>query len=304
MTRPENAARGRTFAVDLVRQTARLRFAPWRDHGGHDDTAVARTWLSGRGVTPAGAGSWTGLDPWGTPVRTATDVAHAWTSHALADPGLDATGRLRLALSLLALLDDYWVACEIGWRIRHTREHGLREQFWAGYRRYLEAPDPPEAVRYSLCVDWFSDRVTAPVALDEMLGNDADALIAGYADGRVHPDDPASVGPHRRAERVLGDSGPVPWAVKAPLYRRLSTVEWLHGALLRGVLGSYHDPNGDLDPVGALELVRGLALPAGTPHLAALTAALSAGTGNHHRNPTAWNVAVGAAAPAMRTATA
>lgn len=40
-------------------------------------------------------------------------MAHTWTSRALEDPDLDAVGRLRLALGLLDLLDDYWVTCEI-----------------------------------------------------------------------------------------------------------------------------------------------------------------------------------------------
>jgi hypothetical protein len=233
---------------------------------------------------PVGSGAWTGPDPWGGHVHTSNDVAHAWTSQALTDPALDQLGRLYLALGLLELLDDYWVACEIGWRMRHTHDPLLVAAFWGAFRRHLESPKPPEAVRYSLWVDWFEDPSTVRTAFAQVLGNDVDRLRAVGRLGDL-TDGPM----FRRAERVLRDSGPVPWTVKFRLYADLAALEPLHPALFCGILASYHDAHGDLDPGAALDLLRRLRLPADTMHLSRLESVLATGAVNHHRSPYVWN---------------
>lgn len=273
--------------------TGRSKFMPWRNSLNartRSQSELARAWLARRGVKQAGADAWSGPDPWGGQVSTATDVSHAWTSHALADPGLDQLARLQLALGLLELLDDYWVACEIGWRMRNTQDPTLVSTFWDAYRRHLESPEAPEAVRYSLWVDWFEDPSTAKVAFAETLGNDVGRL------GRSGRLDELAVGPlFRRAERVLYDSGPVPWAIKHGLYLDVLQLEELHLALFQGVLASYQDAHGNLEPAAALALLNRLKLPQDTPDLASLKAVLAAGADNHHRNPNVWTVANGAA---------
>lgn len=73
----------------------------------HEGREHARRWLAEQGITQIGEGTWIGDEALADERLTANDVAHAWTSAALEDPGLDAVGRLRLALGLLDLLDDY-----------------------------------------------------------------------------------------------------------------------------------------------------------------------------------------------------
>jgi hypothetical protein len=213
-------------------------------------------------------------------------VSHAWTGEALTDPGLDGIGRLELALGLLELLDDYWVACEIGWRVRNAQDPTLAAAFWSAYRRHLESPEALQAVRYSLWVDWFEDPSTAKVAFAETLGNDVERLGAS---GRL---DELAGGPlFRRAERVLQDSGPVPWSVKSGLYRDVVSLEALHPALFRGILASYQDTHGDLEPAAALDILNQLKLPDDPPDLPSLKAALAAGVDNQHRSSAVWSIA-------------
>ncbi len=246
----------------------------------------ARSWLARRGVMSIDVGTWAGPDVLGGEVHTANDVAHAWTGKALNDTGLDGQGRLRLALGLLDLLDEYWVTVEIGWALQGTQDGQLARTFWDAYRQRLEATEPAEVVCYSLWVDWFEDRSTAAVAFAETLTDDVDRL---QAEGRL---DELAQGPlFRRAERVLQTSGPVPWLVKHRVYETVATVAELHPALYRGILASYHDVYGDLEPQSALALVRGLSLPANTKHLAALYTVLAAGGVNHYLDPDAWRAA-------------
>jgi hypothetical protein len=267
----------------------RSKFMPWRNSLNartRSQSDFARAWLARKGVRPVDSATWSGPDPWGGQVRTSNDVSHAWTRHALADPELDQVNQLLLALGLLELLDDYWVACEIGWRMRNTQDPTLVATFWSTYRRHLESPVAPEAVRYSLWVDWFEDPSTAKVAFAETLGNDVRRLGAC---GRLEE---LTGGPlFRRAERVLQDSGPVPWGIKHGLYRDVVQLEALHTALFRGILASYQDAHGDLEPASALAILNQLRLPDNTPDLASLKAVLAAGADNHHRNPNVWTAA-------------
>ena len=216
---------------------------------------MARGWLAERGVTSVGDG-WV-RDGEGC---SANDVAHEWTDKALEDPDLDEVGRVRVALGLLDLLDQYAVAMYLKTTPMPPEADVL---FWDAYRRRLEAPESAEPVTYSLWVDWFEDPVTVEGAFAEVM---------------ARPDDLAE-GALRRNRRVLAVSGPVPWRVKRTAYEAAATVPELHLALFHGLLGSRYDVYGDLDPVEALDLLRRLDLPEGTENLGVLREELAARRG-------------------------
>ncbi|MGI5401081.1 hypothetical protein ACQEVG_16780 [Streptomyces sp. CA-135486] len=240
----------------------------------------ARRWLAEDGVAQVGHDEWTdGEAP--DHRLTANEVAHNWAGPAFTDERLDAPGQLRLAFGLLDLLDDYWVTCEI--LFAHQGPDGPlpTEVLWNGYRRRLEAPQVSEAVTYSLWVDWFEDRSTSATAFAEVLGHDMDQLTTDAPDTLL-----------RRARRVLECSGPVPWQTKQATYRFATRLPALHLALFKGLLSSYHDFYGDLQPDAALALLAELDLPVNTEHLKELRTVLTAGHSNHYRSPHAWDSAL------------
>ncbi|MEV0174534.1 hypothetical protein AB0I00_25850 [Streptomyces sp. NPDC050803] len=239
----------------------------------------ARRWLGEEGVTQVGEDAWVDRD---APERrlTANDVAHAWAGPALTDERLDADGQVRLAFGLLDLLDEYWVAAEINLADRSPDGPLPPTALWDGYRRRLEAPRVAESVTYSLWVDWFEDRDTAETAFAEVLGRDISHLLTGTSETLL-----------RRAARVLECSGPVPWPTKEPAYAVAARVPGLHPALFKGLLSSYHDVYGDLEPPAALALLTQLDLPPDTLHLPELRTVLAAGHSNHYRSRHAWDEA-------------
>ncbi|MGW6706437.1 alpha/beta fold hydrolase [Streptomyces sp. NPDC054956] len=243
------------------------------------DVELARRWLATAGVTRTGEDAWTD-DEGGR--LTSNEVAHAWAGPAVTDDSLDVEARLRLGFGLVDLLGDYWVTVEIGFAVRGAEDPTTARALWNGYRSRLEAPEMPEAITYSLWVDWFEKRDTSERAFAEVLGRDIGQLLPGAPEGLL-----------RRARRVLECSGPVPWQAKAPVYRTASALPELHPALLRALLSSYHDIYGNLEPAPALALLDTLALPADTEHLAALRTVLAAGHAKDHRSPEAWREATG-----------
>jgi hypothetical protein len=96
----------------------------------------------------------------------------------------------------------------------------------------------------------------------------------------------------RRARRVLECSGPVPWQTKQAAYGVATRLPTLHPALFKGLLSSYHDFYGDLQPDAALVVLAELDLPVDTEHLAELRTVLTAGHSNHYRSPRAWGSAL------------
>lgn len=236
----------------------------------------ARRWLAEHGVVQVGADEWAdGEAPDGR--LTANEVAHSWAGDVFADERLDMAKQVRLAFGLLDLLEDYWVTCEI--RFAHLGPDGPlpTQVLWDGYRRRLESPRAADAVTYSLWVDWFEDPNTAETAFAEVLGQDVRRLVTGAPTPLL-----------RRARRVLECSGPVLWRTKQPAYRAAARCPALYEALFKGLLSSYHDLYGDLEPDAALELLAALDLPANTKHLGELRTVLAAGHTNHYRSPSAW----------------
>ncbi|PRY38191.1 hypothetical protein [Umezawaea tangerina] len=203
---------------------------------------VARDWLGGWGVSAVGD-AWVCLTPDGDEESfSANDIAHEWTEKALEDPALDGAGRVRVALGLLDLLDQYAVAMYLKVTpLDPATEHLL----WQAFRDRLEHPASAESVTYALWVDWFEDPATVETAFAE--------VVAGLEE--------LTEGPLRRARRVLVVSGPVPWRLKHDLYRRAAATPVLHEALFHGLRGSLHDVYGDLDREAALHLLAALDLP-------------------------------------------
>ncbi|MFC5718589.1 hypothetical protein ACFP1Z_00130 [Streptomyces gamaensis] len=236
----------------------------------------ARRWLSDQGVVEAGEG-WVEADRPDWPL-TANDVAHSWVDKVFREESLTPTEQLWLAFGLLDLLDDYWVTCVIGSAYGDADRPLPSDVLWDGYRRRLEAQRDAEPVTYSLWVDWFEDRDTAAMAFAEVLGNDIERVVTERSDALL-----------RRADRVLDNSGPVPWSIKQGTYEIAARLPALHGSLFQGLLGSYHDVYGDLEPKPALALLMQLDLPEDTPHLAQLRSVLAAGHENHYRSPDAWD---------------
>ncbi|MFF0747183.1 hypothetical protein ACFYVL_43070 [Streptomyces sp. NPDC004111] len=239
---------------------------------------AARRWLAEQGVRQVRDGWVSDEKP--EALLTANQVAHSWAGDVFAED-LSAAEQVRLAFGLLDLLDEYWVTCEIRFANESTEDPLPADVLWDGYRRRLEADRDAAAVTYSLWVDWFEDHTTSPTAFAEVLGNDIDQVVAQRSEALL-----------RRARRVLECSGPVPWTVKEPTYHTAMRLPALNSAVFHGLLASFHDVYGDLEPAAALAILIRLDLPTNTPHRAELHHVLAARHKNHYRSPGAWDDAV------------
>lgn len=239
---------------------------------------AARHWLAEQGVRQVRDG-WVGEEQPDV-LLTAKDVALSRAGDVFAED-LAAADQLRLAFGLLDLLDEYWVTCEIRFADNGAEGPLPADVLWDGYRRRLEADRDAEPVTYSLWVDWFEDHTTSATAFAEVLGDDIDRVVAERTEALL-----------RRARRVLECSGPVAWPVKEPVYRTAMRVPELHAALFKGLLTSFHDVYGDLEPAAALDLLDRLDVPTDTKHRTELRHVLAAGHKNHYRSPDVWDDAV------------
>jgi hypothetical protein len=240
-------------------------------------------WLAEQGVTPLAAGRWHETALSGHRELTDNELAHEWADGVLTDDELAPLDRLRNGLGLLDLLDDYWVTFELRMFVAEQDDPAVTAAFWAGYRQRIEGIKPLTQVLYSLWVDWFEDRSTVGLAFAAVIGDDVREL---REQGRLRE---LAAGPlHRRATRVLDHSGPVPWDHKGDVLAAVATVPELTPALLKALLGGYHEIYGDLDPDAALALVTGLDLPPDTEGLAPLRAVLAAGARNHYLDRGLW----------------
>jgi hypothetical protein len=250
-----------------------------------DEIENARRWLAEVGVAEIREGVWTDTEQPGREL-TAEEVAHECAAGAVLADGLDPVRRLRLAFGLLDLLDEYWVTVEIGFAMKNEQSPPVWEALWECYRSRLEAPRMAKNLTYSLWVDWFEDTKTVATAFTAVLGKDLDLLRDSDA---LDEADRAAF--HRRVCRILEVSGPVPWPIKVPVYEAASGRADLHPSLFKGLLFSYHDFYGRLEPDAALDLLRRLELPDGTEHRTALHNVLQAGHTNHYRDPDVWRAA-------------
>ncbi|MFJ6573396.1 hypothetical protein ACIQNU_38890 [Streptomyces sp. NPDC091292] len=239
----------------------------------------ARSWLAERGVVEVGDG-WTDVEERPERRLTANDVAHSRAGEVFTDERLDRADQVRLAFGLLDLLDGYWVTCVIRSVDQGSDGPLPPDLLWEGCRRRLEAERDAEPVTYSLWVDWFEDHGTVATAFAQVLGNDIDRVVTEGSDAQL-----------RRAGRVLACSGPVPWPLKEKVYDTAIRLPALHAPLFKGLLNSYYDVYGDLEPTAALALLVRLRLPADTLHLTELRSVLAAGHRNHYRCPHAWDAA-------------
>ena len=165
--------------------------------------------------------------------------------------------RLQMALRLYSEMPCYANTVVLHGFYREFDET-QRRVLWDAYRTWLSAEDDrlADPVAHSLWVDFFEDETTVEEAWREATRQD----VAPW---------------ERRVARVLQVAGPVPWALKAPLLDELAGGDARHHhAVFRALAGSAFDHLGDLGPEAAGLLER-LALPDGTPDLAALRARLA-----------------------------
>ncbi|WP_433788830.1 hypothetical protein [Actinoplanes sp. CA-252034] len=245
------------------------------------DADDALIWLAAQGVTRLGPGRWHSTED--DAEMSDGELAHEWAACMLGDEGRAPAERVRITLGLLDLIDEFWVTTELAFFLNPyyngaTDDQAAAQAFWAGVRARLERPSVPDQLLYTLWVEWFEDHRASERAFAEVLGDDLQRL----------PGDEAL---QRRADRVLRNSGPVPWSGKRLVYSAVAAMPSLAPALFRGILLSYHDYYGSLEPAEALALLDRLDLPPDTEHLERLRAVLRQGAHNHYRNPELWSTA-------------
>jgi hypothetical protein len=181
----------------------------------------------------------------------ASDLAD-WTWYASARPEAE---RLALGLALYRDLPSYAVLLYSTGAYRGFAGE-IRARFWSAFRALLADADDRLAapVAYALWCDYFEDAATVQ---DAWRGIDP-ATLAG-----------------RALERLLDVAGPVPWALKAPLYERLLPDAAWHRAIFRSLLFSRFDAYGQIDAPEALALLNRLRLPGATPGLGELRVGLA-----------------------------
>ena len=117
---------------------------------------------------------------------------------------------------------------------------GSIDVFWRETRTLLDDPDDRHArpVAYWLWSGDFESPSAAPDAWRRVTAGE------GTGDSGL--------------ARVLGASGPVPWAIKEPLLRELARDSRWHGAIFEAIHASRHDIYGSVEPRRALELLKSL----------------------------------------------
>ncbi|GAA4697061.1 hypothetical protein APR04_004410 [Promicromonospora umidemergens] len=258
------------------------------------DAETARSWLARAKVRQTGDLTWVD-DDLGSEL-SANDVALDYSSWVFDDADLEVALRFRIAFGLIDLLDEYWTTQEMHFPYCGSSREQPPAELWDGYRDRLEAPQVSEQVTQSLWYTWFECTDTSEEAFVALLGHDVELLEAGGVAGGMGGGVAGGVaddGFLRRAARVLTASGPVRWGVKARAYEAASSIEALRPAVFHGLLRSYHDYFGDLEPGPALTILDDLGLAPGTEHLAELRTVLAAGHSSHVANPEVWAAAQG-----------
>lgn len=163
-----------------------------------------------------------------------SDVPHRLSDRLWYDGNESLADRLRVAIELYQRMPGYGHL--MYWR-HADFDDATQQVMWDAYRDFLgdDRGSVAEPAAYSLWVDYFEDPATVARAWQEVAG----------------PQEPR----RPRLERVLGASGPVPWALKAPLYEKLANEGGWDEPLLEGLYGSCIDIYGSLDRVSAQRLL-------------------------------------------------
>jgi hypothetical protein len=186
--------------------------------------------------------------------RASSDLAHT-LCFSISDLPLSPPERMLLALDLYERLPTYAVLFYLpGW-YQESRKDKRAAGLWERYRRHLSGQDEALAqpAAYSLWCDFFEDEETV---------EEAWAALVGPGAGE------------RLLERVLGVSGPVPYALKEALYERLLPENRWHPFIFRSLLSSCVDVYGKVDRPRARQVFRRLCLPADTEHVGELRSRL------------------------------
>ena len=244
------------------------------------DAEIARRWLARAKVRQVEDTTWVDEDL-GSEL-SANDVALDYSSWVFDDEELAVADRFHVAFGLIDLLDEYWTTQEMHFPYCGSAREQPPTELWDGFRERLEAPQVSEQITQSLSGTWFECTDTSEEAFMALLGQDVVLLEA---------DQVVDDGFLLRAARVLRGSGPVRWDVKVRTYEVASSRETLRPAVFHGLLRSYHDYFGDLEPGPALTILENLDLAPDTPHLAELRTVLAAGHASHVANPEAWAAA-------------
>jgi hypothetical protein len=236
---------------------------------------AVKRWLAEQGFEQLSDGSWRASE--GDELAT-DELAGDAAELALEASELSLRERLDLGLGLLDLLDSYGVTMYLRFELLGGGSlSAFVPEVWDYYRKALEQDDEPSAVAYSLWVDWFEDRSTAPIWFSEM--------VRGY-EAASSSNPPAAL--INRLRHILKNSGPVPWAAKSAVLFSLVPVTSLQSAVFEALLHGYHDFYGDLDRAEGLELLELLDAQDTNPRFNALRGALNAGVTNHYTQPDQW----------------
>jgi hypothetical protein len=246
------------------------------------DAELARTWLAEGGVRQTAPDLWAYDDEPERPL-TKNDVALECSSWIFADEDLDEPGKIRVAFGMLDLLDELWTAEELHFPYC-TNGSVAPPELWSGLRGRLESESVSKVIDLSIWHSWFECRATSDGAFMALLGDELGREDIVERASNATSEDPFL----RRARRVLDLSGPVSWGVKESSYHSASRIDALRPAVFKGILASYHDFFGQLEPGPALDLLGRLDLPDDTEHLSPLRVVLAAGHRKHYADPDAW----------------
>lgn len=175
-----------------------------------------------------------------------------WTGER---PGLE---EVALAFALYRRMPCYANLMYIGVGLSDgSRGEPAKALFWREYRDLVSDPDDrlADPVSYSLWCDYYED---------------PDDVREAWSETALHPETS-----QRGLERILNNSGPVPFPFKASLYEQLIAEPRWHYFIYLSLLHSRFDYFGKIDLEAARHFLSRLQLPADTEDLDVLTQGLA-----------------------------
>jgi hypothetical protein len=162
--------------------------------------------------------------------------------------GLTNYDRLSLIYDIYEEMPCYWFLASVKMNFKKA-DAGSKQMIWDRYRKYLDLEQDVLAgpVRYSLWCDFFEDPDTVQEAWKEL------ALYRDATD--------------RTLERILPESGPVPFELKDDLFRRLLPERRWHPYIYQSLLFSAFNVYGKIEMGRARDILSQLELPADVEHL-------------------------------------